>query len=154
MSKLEVKFKKFHPDAVMPNKAYDGDFCFDVVAVSCEQVAENVYKYSLGLGFQIIRDSFDGLLDDFDLSIDLRPRSSVWKTGMVLSYCEGTIDEFFTGNCSAVFYHVMPDMPKYEVGDRIGQIKIGLALKAKFIEVAELVDTVRGENGYGSSGLK
>ena len=36
MSKLEVKFKKFHPDAVMPNKAYDGDFCFDVVAVSCE----------------------------------------------------------------------------------------------------------------------
>ena len=113
-----------------------------------------MYKYSLGLGFQINRDSFDGLLDDFDLSIDFRPRSSVWKTGMVLSNCEGTIDEFFTGNCSAVFYHVMTDMPKYEVGDRIGQIKIGLALKAKFAEVAELVDTVRGENGYGSSGLK
>ena len=112
-----------------------------------------MYKYSLGLGFQINRDSFDGLLDDFDLSIDFRPRSSVWKTGMVLSNCEGTIDEFFTGNCSAVFYHVMTDMPKYEVGDRIGQIIIVPYPKVSFVEVDELSKTDRGTGGFGSTNI-
>ena len=54
------------------------------------------------------------------LSIDFRPRSSVWKTGMVLANCEGTIDEHYTGEVAAIFYDIMPDMPNYEVGDKIG----------------------------------
>jgi dUTP pyrophosphatase len=87
-----------------------------------------------------------------DLSIDFRPRSSVWQTGMVLSNCEGTIDELYTGEVSAVFYHIMPNMPKYEVGDRIGQIKIGVTFPIEFVEVEELDKTARGEGGYGSTG--
>ena len=43
----------------------------------------------------------------FHLSLDLRPRSSVWKTGMVLSNSQGTVDELFRGSLSAVFYHLL-----------------------------------------------
>lgn len=161
-----------------PFKTHDDDFCYDVVATSCEEVAPNIYKYGLGLAFQIERNgfnlylgkmgeetlsqkddgwiAFDGKLQiikqPLNLSLDFRPRSSVWKTGMSLSNCEGTIDEGYINEVSAVFYHIMPNMPKYEVGDRIGQIKIGVTLPIEFVEVDKLNETSRGMGGFGSTG--
>lgn len=143
--------KKTHPTAQVPKKSYPSDFCCDVVAVSEEEVAPNVWKYDLGLQFEIVRD--EGCpVEHVDVSVDLRARSSVWKTGMVLSNCTGTIDEGYRGEVSAVFYHVMPNMPRYKVGDRVGQIKVGLSTPPIFIEVDELSDSDRGTNGYGSTG--
>lgn len=171
-----VKTLKFHPDARIPEKAYDKDFCYDVYAVSEEELAPGVYKYGIGLGFQIIRCSetlvngfpmtdrdgncygirgeqdFDFYRSPLNLSIDFRPRSSVWKTGMVLSNCTGTVDEGYINEISAVFYHVLPSMPRYKVGDKIGQIKIGVTFPIEFREVEELEPTERGLRGYGSSG--
>ena len=71
---------------------------------------------------------------------------------MVLSNCEGTIDEGYVNEVSAIFYHVMPDMPRYRKGDRIGQIKIGVTFPIDFVEVDELNPTDRGMAGYGSTG--
>lgn len=155
-------------ESVFPFKKYDRDFCYDVVATSCKQIAPNVYKYGIGLAFQICRGpelieierrdgwakcmEFDTSLSPFNLSIDLRPRSSVWETGMVLSNCTGTVDELYTGEVSAVFYHLFPDMPIYKVGDKIGQIKVGVTFPMMFIEASELDSTDRGNGGYGSTG--
>ena len=149
---MKVKIKKLHKDAIVPFKIYPSDFCYDVVATSCEEVAPNVYRYGTGLSFQIVRDEcFD---NNSCLSIDFRPRSSVWKTGMVLANCQGTIDEPYTGEVMAVFYHVMPDMPRYKVGDKIGQIKLGVTQPIEFMVVDELNTTDRGANGYGSTDKK
>jgi dUTP pyrophosphatase len=138
-------------ESQFPFKKYDEDFCYDVVATSCTEIAPNVYKYGIGLAFQI--DRFGRIpVAPMKLSIDLRPRSSVWKTGMVLSNCTGTIDETYTGEVSAIFYHLFPDMPIYKVGERIGQIKIGLTYPIKFVEVDELDGTMRGAGGFGSTG--
>ena len=170
-----VKFKRFHKDAKIPTQAYDKDFCVDLYAVSEEEIAPNVWKYGFGFGLQIERDNEiieKGISDSdnsytligrkeirFDnspikLSIDIRPRSSVWKTGMVLSNCEGSIDEGYTNEISAVFYHVLTDMPRYKVGDKIAQAKIGFTLPIRFVEVDELDETERGLKGYGSSDKK
>ena len=169
-----VKIKKFHPDARIPEKAYDKDFCYDVYAMSEEEIAPNVWRYGFGIGFQIERGNetlredvmnmfgsptltgitFDMKRCPLNLSIDLRPRSSVWKTGMVLSNCEGTIDEGYTKEASAVFFHVLPSMPRYKVGDKIGQIKIGTTFPIDFVEVEEFEPTERGMRGYGSTGNK
>lgn len=113
---MKVKVLKLNDKAKLPFKKYKEDFCYDVVATSCEEVAPNVYKYGLGLAFQIERGLEEVeaacrfLTDDstevgyvsasqldiwrspINLSIDLRPRSSVWKTGMVLSNCVGTVN--------------------------------------------------------------
>lgn len=173
---MKVKLKRFHRAAEVPKKAYDKDFCYDVYAVSEEEVAPNVWKYGLGFGLQIER-SYETFVNGIpftdrygncfgirgeqcvdlsrsplNFSIDLRPRSSVWKTGMVLSNCEGTIDEGYTNEISAVFYHVMPTMQRYRIGDKIGQIKIGVTFPIEFEEVEELNETERGLRGYGSSG--
>ena len=150
---MKVKVKKLNENAVIPFKTYEKDFCYDVVAVSEEEVAPNVWKYGIGLAFEIDRSDTFLAISDAKMSIDFRPRSSVWKTGMVLSNSEGTIDELYRGEVSAVFYHFMPDMPRYRVGDKIGQIKIGTTSPIEFEEVEELSETERGCGSYGSTGL-
>ena len=149
---MKVKVKKLNENAVIPFKTYEKDFCYDVVAVSEEEVAPNVWKYGIGLAFQIERG---GLLEESDaiIAIDFRPRSSVWKTGMVFSNCEGTIDELYTGEVFAVFYHVFPNMERYKVGQRIGQIKIGTTMPLEFVVVDELDETERNSGSYGSTGV-
>jgi dUTP pyrophosphatase len=180
--KVKVKFisedakalylKASKEKSIFPFKEHDSDFCYDVVATSREEVAPNVYKYGIGLalqirrGCEIIQDGGEGwerlfrgnccLFESYDsplkFSIDLRPRSSIWKTGMVLANCEGTIDEHYIGEVAAIFYDIMPDMPNYEVGDKIGQIKIGATFPIEFVEVDSLDSTERGDGGFGSTG--
>ena len=163
---MKVRFKRLHPDAVVPFKTYLEDFCYDVVATSEQEIAPNVWKYGIGLAFEIGGKPEDLVVENefgkellriqqdrkVNVSLDLRPRSSIWKTGMVLSNAVGTIDELYRGEVSAVFYHVFPGMPRYRVGDRIGQIKLGFTLPIEFEEVDELGRTLRGDGGYGSTG--
>ena len=163
---MKVKFKKLRENAKLPTKAHDDDFCYDVYACDCEEVSPNVYKYPLGFALQIDERENFGLqewnrgvgfmpiMDKLILSIDFRPRSSVWKTGMVLCNSCGTVDRGYTGEVCAFFYHVMPDMPKYEPGDRVAQMKIGFTVPIEFIEVEELDETERKDGGFGSTGLK
>lgn len=172
---IKIKLKKLHPNAALPIKARCDDFCYDVVAVSEEEVAPNVWCYGLGFAYEFdwpdLKSSVKDTIDpDFyrpvdesvssgeyknliNISIDFRPRSSVWKTGMILSNCVGTLDEGYRGEVKAVFYHVMPNMPRYKVGDRIGQIKIGFTVPVEFEFVDEIdMNTDRGQGGFGSTG--
>ena len=155
---MKVKFKKLNEKAVIPFKKHDDDFCYDLVATSCEEIAPNVYKYGTGLAFEIVSNDKlkwgDRLLnvEEFNYALTIRPRSSICNTGMVLSNSLGTVDFSYRGEVSAVFYHVMPNMPKYEVGQRIAQLHLDIAYKIEFEEADELSTTDRGNGGYGSTG--
>ena len=171
---MRVYVKKLVPEARIPEKANNNDFCYDVWAVSEEEVSPGVWKYGLGLAFQIDKEeSFPAIqeqivstngvqmtenhfinTDSFTLSIDLRPRSSIYKTGMILSNCEATIDEGYRGEVAAIFYHVKPELPRYKVGDKLGQIKIGITFPIEFEEKNKLNESTRGKRGFGSSGEK
>lgn len=105
---MKVKLKKLNENAQLPYKANEGDFCYDVVAVSEEEIAPNVWRYKLGFAYEMDRESLKNyvfayeygkkitdlkeILEIFNISIDARPRSSVWKTGMMLANCEGTLN--------------------------------------------------------------
>lgn len=151
---VKVNIKRLHPDAVVPFKKHDSDFCYDLVAVSCKEIAPDVYKYGLGFSLQVDRNEKAANLSAHErIAFDIRPRSSVWETGMVLSNCQGTVDDDYTGEISMVFYHVMKSMPIYKVGDRIGQLKIGFTTALEFTEVDSLEKTIRGDGAYGSTGI-
>lgn len=150
---IKVNIKLLNDKEVVPAKAHADDFCYDVYATSEEEVAPNVWKYGLGIALQLNRDEQREIeRAEIDLCFTLRPRSSVWKTGMVLSNSVGTIDKGYTGEVCAVFYHVMPSMPRYKVGDKIGQMHLDAAWKLDFEVVADLSKTERGDGGYGSTG--
>jgi len=154
MAKINIALKEGTP---LPFQKHKTDFCVDFVAVSEEEVSPNVWKYGLGIKMDLssckrMHDSND--LDEMVISYRLAPRSSIWKTGMVLSNSEGIVDEDFRGEISAVFYHVMPDMPRYKVGDRVCQGYIGFTMPVEFkvVDETKLSKTARGEGGYGSTG--
>lgn len=151
---IEVKLEKLNPNAKLPSKAHDSDFCYDVWATSEEEIAPNVWKYGLGFRYELIRNAVTRS-EWYDISIDLRPRSSIWKTGMSLCNAPGTLDEIYRGEAAAIFYHVFPSMERYHVGDKIGQIKLGITQKMNFEFVDKInTDTERGTGGFGSTGKK
>ena len=148
---MKINFKRLHPNAVLPHVAHSRDYGFDCVAVTEEEIAPNVWRYGLGLAVQI--DDRDKCYGE-RYKIAVYARSSIYKTGMILSNGVGIVDEGYTGEISAVFYHVMPNLPRYRVGDRVCQI----AVEDRWAnqcpqELDELKVMDRGANGYGSTGL-
>ncbi len=104
---MKVKLKKVNEEAMLPKQSKEGDFCYDVWAVDEEEISPNVWRYRLGFKYEIDRNSFgvkfsgfnsdepiisSDILDNFSMSIDLRPRSGIYKTGMVLANSEGTFN--------------------------------------------------------------
>ena len=147
---MRINFKKLHPKAVLPRKAHKSDYAFDCVAVTEEEIAPNVWRYGLGLAVQI--DDRDKCYGE-RYKIAVYARSSIYKTGMILSNGVGIVDEGYTGEISAVFYHVMPNLPRYKVGDKVCQIAVeGRPDFQCYSEVDELDNGERGSNGYGSTG--
>ena len=161
---MKVKFKKLRENAKLPTKVHDEDFCYDVYACDCEEVSPGVYRYPLGFALQIDDKENFGLqewnrgigfipiMDKLILSVDFRPRSSIYKTGMSLCNAVGTGDRPYTGEYWVYFYHLKPELPKYETGDKVAQMKIGFTVPIEFVEVDELDETDRGDGGFGSTG--
>ena len=71
---------------------------------------------------------------------------------MILSNSLGTIDFGYRNEIMEVFYHVIPTLPPYKVGDRIAQIHFDAVEKIIFIPADQLSSTPRGLQGYGSTG--
>jgi dUTP pyrophosphatase len=137
-----VKIKLLHPNAQIPKKAIDTDACYDVIATSKKDLGDGRIHYGLGFALEIPENT----------QLDLRSRSSIHKTGLILSNCIGTGDEEYRGEYQAVFYHVIPTLPPYEVGDRILQIQLKTREDVIFEITNELSDTTRGAKGFGSTG--
>lgn len=140
-----VKIKKLKKTPT-PHKAHDSDACFDVYATSMKDLGDGRIEY--GLGFAIQPEKLGS-----GVQFDFRARSSIHKTGLILSNCIGTGDEGYTGEYKAVFYNIIPDLPNYKIGDRILQMQCTKPINIEFVEAEELTNTTRGEGGFGSSGI-
>jgi deoxyuridine 5'-triphosphate nucleotidohydrolase len=141
-----IKYKKTNLLAKEPFKTYQEDSCFDVYATSIIDYGDGRIKYGIGLAFDLPQGT----------RLDIRSRSSIHKTGLMLSNGIGTGDETYTDEYSVVFYNIIPSLPNYEVGDRIAQIHVEKVNEVYFKEVNDIEHKARGENnnGYGSTGLK
>jgi dUTP pyrophosphatase len=139
--KQKVKIKLLKNNS-LPKKSYETDACYDVIATSKKEFGDGRIEYGLGFSLDLPENS----------QIDLRARSSIHKTGLILSNGIGTGDEGYTGEYKVVFYHIIPTLPAYEVGDRVAQIQLKLRNDIEFILVEELSESNRGTNGYGSTG--
>ena len=140
--KIKIKTKKIHPESVLPKQAKRGDAGYDMTATSVERIGLFKYRYGTGIAMEI-PEGYEG---------EIRARSSVHKTGMILSNCVGTVDSGYRGEIMAVFWKIPFIGKPYKVGDRIMQILIKPVPAVKY-EVAEtLSKTDRGTGGYGSTG--
>ena len=127
-----------------PFRSHPDDTGFDLTVDNID-IIEDGKKISYGCGLAF--DFPDGICGE------LRARSSVHKTGLLLSNGVGTIDHGYRGEVKAVFYKILEAEP-YRYGDRFAQLVIpGVDPRdVSFVEVNDIGETSRGTGGYGSTG--
>lgn len=169
----DLLFKEFDADnAEPPRRMSDGAVGFDFWAEEIIHEDAHSIWYRTGYGVQI-PESFFG---------DLRARSSVSETGLVLANGCGVVDPDYRGEIQFRFYKIKEDKRQsfyldealadqkyksvpynrnvdiYEPGDRIGQMVLVRSYHDQFTGtsvVDEFPDeTERGESGFGSTGKK
>ena len=138
---MKIRVKKLNPNAVLPHRAHPTDAGFDIVATSRSYEA-GCYVYGTGLAFEIPEGYY----------AELKPRSSVSKTMLILCNGTGTLDADYRGEVKFKFYPIVEHPNLYAVGDRIGQLILHKLEDYEFVESDELSDTERGTGGFGSTG--
>jgi dUTP pyrophosphatase len=82
------------------------------------------------------------------------PRSGLAaKHGITIVNAPGTIDAGYRGEIKVALLNTDRETPyAITAGDRIAQLIIAPVVRANFIPVTELDESIRGEGGFGSSG--
>lgn len=84
----------------------------------------------------------------------VRPRSGLAaKFGVTVLNSPGTIDADYRGEVKIILINHGKNDFIINDKDRIAQIVIASVVKVKFEEVSSLLDTDRGEGGFGSTGV-
>jgi dUTPase len=90
-----------------------------------------------------------------DCHFTLEPRSSIYKSGFMMANGRGIIDRSYRGQLMAPLMSVGHVLKSVEAGTRLFQvIAPGLGYIKQVVYVDSLPVTVRGEGGFGSTGLK
>lgn len=156
---LKVRFKKLSELAVIPSYAKPGDAGLDLTAIDAgidvwpsESPGQSFYyrEYKTGIAVEIPA-GYVGLIF---------PRSSVSNTCLTLANCVGVIDSGYRGEIKFrfkmdAFANVLKGAAggkAYAPGDRIGQLIVMPYPQVEVEEAAELSDSERGSEGFGSSG--
>ncbi|NND10407.1 MAG: dUTP diphosphatase [Flavobacteriaceae bacterium] len=85
----------------------------------------------------------------------VRPRSGLAaKKGITVLNAPGTIDADYRGELGVILVNLSNEDFKIQNGERIAQLIIAKHERATWIETIELAETVRGEGGFGSTGVK
>ena len=138
---LNVKVKKLHESAVIPSYARLGDAGLDLTSTSLTTTDTN-YVYGTGLAFEI-PEGYVGLLF---------PRSSIYKTDLIMTNSVGVIDSGYRGEVKIIFSRLGEQPGVYQIGERIAQLLILPYPAISLVPVGELSKTARGATGFGSSG--
>lgn len=156
---LVNKFKNFKTDINFINKSnnpdptyiHRGDSGFDLRANLSEPIdlLSGEWKaIPTGLYFEIP--------EEFELQVRSRSGMSV-KHGVVVLNSPGTCDSNYRGEVSVILINHSKVTFRIENGDRIAQGVIAPVLSSNnlnFNKVINLSETTRGENKFGSTGIK
>lgn len=144
-----IKVELVHEDAVLPKYAYPSDSGFDLHAT--EEVIIGPFGRALiptGLKFDI----------DDGYEIQVRTKSGLAiNQGLMVLNSPGTVDNGYTGEIQVIVFNVNQTPFNISAGMKIAQAVLCPVVNGKWvelIEVKEILDKDRGENGFGSTGLK
>ncbi len=85
----------------------------------------------------------------------VRPRSGLAaKKGITVLNAPGTIDADYRGEIGVILVNLSNEDFTIQNGERIAQLVIAKHERAEWEEVQELSETLRGEGGFGSTGVK
>lgn len=144
---ISISMKRLPHGAGLPLPSYATEHSAGLDVVSAEDVTlAPGQRLPVATGFAIaIPDGYE---------VQVRPRSGLaLKHGVTLANAPGTIDADYRGELKILLVNLGSDAFEVKRGDRIAQLIPAKVQRAIFAEVDELDDTIRGERGFGSTGV-
>ena len=149
MKNIPVKFKKLQEDKdlLLPADASEGSSGMDIRAYVDEPVV---------LGPGDIRFIPTGLAVSipFGYEAQIRPRSGLaLRHGIGLVNSPGTIDSDYRGEIGLIMINWGNKSFVIKSGDRVAQMIISRVYQADILLVEDLDETIRGDGGFGHTGI-
>ena len=122
---------------------------FDMYSQETISIYETPEFIKFGVKMRLLKVVED---EKIDSHYWLLPRSSIYKTGLIMANSVGVIDASYRGEVKAPVWS-MTGTSKVNKGDRLFQVVAPDMGWIKNIRIVEtLPDTDRGEGGFGSTG--
>jgi dUTP pyrophosphatase len=139
---MTLKFEKTHVDAILPVKNHDNDTGMDVTSIEDITVpARGSAVVGVGLKFAYIEPGF---------WVKVEGRSGLGFKHGIMPH-SGIIDEGYRGDAGVKLYNLTDVDYNVKAGERVAQFVIYANYPVEVSEGA-VVDSDRGEKGFGSSG--
>jgi dUTP pyrophosphatase len=144
----DLKIKKIHPEAKLPEFAHEGDAGMDLFSIEELDImpGESGLVHT-GIKLELPKDT----------EAQVRPRSGLaLKNSITVLNSPGTIDEGYRGEVMVILINHGRQSFKVEKGMKIAQMVIKPIFKVDIVEINEsdeLNESKRGEKGFGSSGV-
>lgn len=141
-----IAVRRLDPSLPLPAYAHPGDAGADLVSTVDLVLAPGERALvPTGIGIAL-PDGYVGLV---------HPRSGLAaKHGLSIVNTPGTVDAGYRGEIKVLLINHDPVEPIVIArGDRIAQLVVQRFERARFVEVEDLPESVRGAGGYGSTGV-
>ena len=143
---IEIKLTRLpHGEGLpLPRYASEDAVGLDIAAAEDLTLAPGV-RHAVATGFAIeIPRGYE---------VQVRPRSGLAaRHGITCLNTPGTIDSDYRGEVKVILVNLGQEPFEVRRGERIAQLVPAPVLRADFVEVGELAETVRGAGGFGSTG--
>jgi dUTP pyrophosphatase len=141
---MNIEVKKLHPQAILPSRAHYDDAGLDLCLL---------HDLTLAPGEKIAAET------GITLAIPTGHVGLVWdKSSIPFKYdiktMGGVIDAQYRGEVKVLLINLGKETISLEAGSKIAQLLIQKVELSEVQEVDELTETVRGEAGFGSTGIK
>jgi dUTP pyrophosphatase len=136
--------RRLHEDAVVPDRAYDGDAGLDLAA--CE-------RHELGPGERAVVGTGLAVEVPTGYAGFVQPRSGLAaKHGITILNSPGLVDSGYRGEVRIILLNTdQAETFVVEPGMRIAQLVVQAVEAVELDEVGELAESERGARGFGSS---
>lgn len=147
---MDIQFKKLPHARDLPLPSYESEYAagMDLRAALEEPISLNPNERTLvptGLKMAMPKG----------YEAQIRPRSGLaYRNGITMLNTPGTIDADYRGELKVLAVNLGEKNFVINHGDRIAQMIIAPVTQAKIHQVENLSETERGEDGFGSTGVK
>lgn len=139
-----LKFKRVHPDAVLPAYAHPSDAGMDLRSVADLTIAPG--------GRALVPTGLVVLLPPL-YEAQVRPRSGLaLKHGVTVLNTPGTIDSGYRGEIGVILANFGAEPFSVRKGDKVAQLVIAPVTQPEVVETDVVDETDRGTGGFGSTG--
>lgn len=143
---MHLKFKKLDENAVAPSYASEGDAGLDLRALEATVIAPGER--------QLVKTGIAVELREGTVGLVCSRSGLAYKHGVFVLNAPGIIDSGYRGDVGVILQNSGSEDFEIEAGDRIAQLVIQEFVTVKLVEVDDVTESVRGEGGFGSTGVR